>query len=297
MSDARRAVALGMAANVALAIVKLVTGLLGHSMALVADAVESGFDLLGSLVVWSGMRIAGRGEDGDYPYGYGKAEPLASAVVALLLIVAAAGIAVEAVDGLRTPHIGPAPYTLWVLAGVIVVKWGIGRRIAAIGARTGSRAAAADAEHHFADALTSGAAFVGIGIAVLAGPSWSTADEWAALFASGVIFINGVRVLRPALDDLMDRAPGPEVAGPIAAAACSVPGVRTIHKLRIRRSGPAYLVDVHVQADPAMSLDAAHRLSGAVKGAIRAAGPRVAAVLVHMEPDDPAEGAARPPSA
>lgn len=283
---AQSAVATGLVVNAALSAAKLVAGVLGNSYALIADAAESGFDILGSLVVLGGMRIAARREDDEYPFGYGKAEALAGAVVALMLMGAALGIGIEAVREIVTPHHAPAPYTLVVLVVVVVIKWGMGRRVARASAAAGaSTAADADAMHHYADAITSVAAFVGISVALLGGPGWEPADDWAALLASAVIFVNGVRVLRPALGDLMDRAPGAEVRGPVEAAALGVPGVRSIHALRIRRAGTGFHVDVHVQADPQMTLDAAHRLSGAVKAAIRGAGLNVQGVLVHMEPD------------
>jgi cation diffusion facilitator family transporter len=283
---ASRAVFVGLVVNALLAGAKLVAGVLGNSYALVADAAESGFDILGSLVVLGGMRIAARSEDDAYPFGYGKAEALAGAAVALMLMGASVGIALEAIREIRTPHHAPAPYTLVVLVAVIAIKWWMGRRVEQAAHTGTSTAARADAAHHFADAITSAAAFVGISVALIGGPGYEPADDWAALLASAVIFANGVRVLRPALEDLMDRAASAEVRADITRAACGVGGVRSIHALRVRRAGTGYYVDVHVQADPAMTLDAAHQLSGAVKGAMRAAVPTVRGVLVHMEPDE-----------
>lgn len=285
VATAQAAVAAGLLVNAALAAVKLVAGVVGNSYALVADAAESGFDILGSLVVLGGMRIAARGEDDDYPFGYGKAEALAGAVVALMLMGASLGIAVEALREIVTPHHAPAPYTLAVLVAVVAIKWWMGRRVARASAAAGASAAAdADAMHHYADAITSVAAFAGISVALVGGPGYEPADDWAALVASAVIFVNGVRVLRPALADLMDRAPGAAVRAPVEAAALAVAGVRGVHAVRVRRAGTGYFVDLHVQADPGMSLEAAHVLSGMVKGAIRGAVPSVRGVLVHMEP-------------
>jgi divalent metal cation (Fe/Co/Zn/Cd) transporter len=118
------------------------------------------------------------------------------------------------------------------------------------------------------------------------GPRWASADDWAALLAAGVIAYNGVELLRPALHDLMDRMPGDDVVEPVRQAARNVPGVLAVEKLVVRRAGTHLLVDIHVHADPATRLDDAHRLGGMVKGAIRAAVPRVSWVLVHMEPFD-----------
>ena len=270
--------------NAGLAITKLAAGVVGHTYALIADAVESTADIFASTIVWGGLRVAARDPDDAYPFGYGKAEPLAGAVVALMLLAAAVGIALEAVSEIRTPHHTPAPWTLAVLVGVVVVKWTLSRRVHAVGAEIGSTAVTADAWHHMSDAVTSAAAFVGISIALWGGPGWESADDWAALFASGIIVFNGVRMLRPALHDLMDRMPGADVVDPVRHAAASVPGVLATEKLAVRRSGMGYRVTIHVQADPALRLDEAHSLGGAVKAAIRAAVPQVQYVLVHMEP-------------
>ena len=288
---AQRLAQLGLVANVVLAMAKLVAGLLGNSYALVADAIESSTDMLGSAVVWSGLRIARRDPDEAYPFGYGRAEALAAATVAVMMLGAAVGIAIEAVREIRTPHHAPAPWTLAVLAGVVVVKELLARLVAREARATGSVVVSADAGHHRADALTSAAAFVGITVALLGGPGWEPADDWAALVAALVIVWNGVGLLRTAVAELMDRAPDGEVLERVAQAATGTPGVLAIHKLMVRRAGTGMYVDLHVQADPALSLRAAHDLSGAVKGAIRRRVPGVLGVLIHMEPFDGTEDA------
>ena len=213
-----------------------------------------------------------------------------------MLLGAALLIGVEAVREIRTPHHTPAPWTLAVLDGVMVVKWTLSRRVHAVGADTGSTAVKADAAHHLSDAITSAAAFVGISVALVGsryrgGAGWESADDWAALVASAVIAFNGVSMLRAATHDLMDRMPGPEVVEPVRLAAEGVPGVRAIEKLHVRKSGTAYRVTVHVQTDPMMPLRDAHDVGGRVKGAIQAAVPQVGSVLVHLEPY---EGASNP---
>ena len=276
----------GLLVNTVLAITKLVAGILGNAYALIADAVESSADIFSSLIVWGGLRIASRQADEDYPFGYGKAEPLAAAVVALMLFGAAAGIAVEAVREIHTPHHTPAPFTLAVLIGVILTKEVLFRRVVRVGKEVASTAVKADAWHHRSDAITSAAAFIGISIALLGGPGWESADDWAALVASVVIVVNAALLLRPAVHDLMDRSPSGDLLERISAAALATPDVRYIEKLKVRKAGLGYYVDLHVQAEPSMSLRDAHTLSGRVKTAIRAAVPEVAAVLIHMEPHE-----------
>jgi cation diffusion facilitator family transporter len=159
----------------------------------------------------------------------------------------------------------------------------------AVAAQIGSTAVRADAWHHLSDAVTSAAAFIGISVALVGnrvwgGPGWAAADDWAALAAAAIIGYNGITLLRPALNDLMDRMPGEEVVSPIRRVAEAVPGVLAVEKLHVRKTGLAYRVTIHVQADPRMTLDEAHALGGRVKSAIRTAMPEVQDVLVHMEP-------------
>jgi cation diffusion facilitator family transporter len=281
-----RSAQIGMLVNAALAAVKLIAGVLGNAYALIADAVESSADIFSSLVVWRGLQIASREASDEYPFGYGKAEPLAAAVVALMLLGAAGGIAVEAIREIRTPHHSPAPFTLVVLVVVVLVKETLFRKVHAVGSEEGSTAVKADAWHHRSDAITSIAAFIGISIALIGGPGWEMADDWAALFAAGIIVFNAVRLLRPAIDDIMDKSPGPELEELIGRASLGTDGVQAIEKLRIRRVGLGYQVDLHVQAAPQMSLHDAHILSGRVKSAIRAALPKAQVVLIHMEPHE-----------
>jgi cation diffusion facilitator family transporter len=281
----------GLRVNIVLVIVKLVAGIAGHSYALVADAIESSTDIFSSLIVWGGLRITAKPADEDYPYGYGKAEALAAAVVSLMLLGAALGIAVAAVGEIMTPHHMPAPFTLAVIAAVIPVKALLYRRVLKVGSKTGSTAVKADAWHHRSDAITSFAALIGIGVALWGGPGWESADDWAALLAAAVIGANGALLLRPAVHDLMDRMPERPVLERIAAIAQGVEGVRAIEKLRVRKVGMDYFVDLHVQADEMMPLQEAHVLSGKVKGAIRAAVADVAGVLIHMEPYQPTDRA------
>jgi divalent metal cation (Fe/Co/Zn/Cd) transporter len=270
--DTRRGIRAAQTALVVkslLVAVKLAAGIVGHTYALIADAVESSTDIFSSLIVWGGLHVAGQSPDEAHPYGHGKAEAIAGAVVALMLLGGALGIAIGAVH---------------VIAVVVIIKETLFRRTLEVGEKTGSIAVQTDAWHQRSDAITSAAAFVGIAIALWGGPGWESADDWAALFASLVIAANGFRFLRAAVDDLMDRTPEEPIVRAIEAAAHSVPGVQATEKIRVRKIGADYLVDLHVQADPTMSLHEAHIISGKVKYAIRQAVPRVRDALIHMEP-------------
>jgi cation diffusion facilitator family transporter len=284
-----RSVQRGILWNAGLAAVKLIAGVVGNTYALVADAVESMADVFTSAIVYQGLRVSARAPDEDYPFGYGKAESLAAAVVALMLLGAAGVIAFEAIREIRTPHLVPAPWTLVVLVAVIMLKLALSRQVRSVGAEIGSTAVHAEGRHHLSDAVTSAAAFVGISVAIVAsslwpGTRWDSADDWAALVASLVIAYNGVSILRASSRELMDRAPGAEVVVKIRDAAEAVPGVLATEKILVRKAGVVFRVTLHVQASPNISLHDAHVLGGKVKGAIRATEPRVDSVLVHLEP-------------
>ena len=266
--------------------VKFVAGVLGNSYALIADAVESTADILSSAIVWGGLRIASREADEEFPFGYGKAESLAGAIVSLMLLAASVGISIEAIRELRIPHHAPAPFTLVVLVVVVLVKETLFRRVFKVGHEADSTAVKTDAWHHRSDAITSVAAFIGISVALWKGEGWEAADDWAALAAALVIAVNAMLLMRPAVHDLMDRSPDPGFLERIRLAALAVPDVRAIEKLKVRRAGTGFYVDLHVQSDPCLSLHAAHVVSGKVKSAIRVAVERVHGVLIHMEPYD-----------
>jgi cation diffusion facilitator family transporter len=274
----------GLLTNAVLVLVKFIAGIVGHANALVADAVESSADIFSSLIVWMGLSIAARPADEDHPFGHGKAEPIAAAVVSLMLLGAAIGISVIAIREIMTPHHLPAPFTLFVAAGVIITKEILYRRVSKVGREVGSTVVAADAWHHRADAMTSLAAFIGISIALLGGPGWEAADDWAALVAALVIAVNGLRTLKPAISGLMDEAPDSTLKERAIQAASEVEGVESVENLNVRSSGLGFYVDLHVKADGAMSLDAAHEIAAKVKYAILEAIPNCVSVLVHMEP-------------
>jgi cation diffusion facilitator family transporter len=277
---------IGLLINAVLAIVKGVAGVLGNSYALIADAVESTADVFSSLIVWSGLRISAREADEEFPFGYGKAEALAAAIVGLFLVGAAIGIAIESVREIRTPHSAPAPFTLAVLVVVVAIKEILFRRVKALSAAAESTALHADAWHHRSDAMTSFAAFIGISVALIGGPGWESADDWGALAASVIILTMAARALGPAIAELMDRSPTDDVRRAIEGAVRAVPDVRGFHHLKVRRTAGAYFIAIDIQADASMSLHDAHVVSGKVKGAIRAALPTANTVVVHMEPDE-----------
>ena len=272
--------------NVGLALVKCSAGLLGNSFALVADGLESVTDVFSGLVVYFGLKIAVKPPDADHPYGHGKAEPIAAVVVSLALMAAAFGIIYEGIHEINDPHATPAPYTLVVLAGVLIIKELLFRHVGSVGESIGSIAVKSDAWHHRSDALTSAFAFVGISIALLGGPGWEAADGWAALCAALVLLHNAWKQSRPAVLELADIAPDVSLEGQIRAIAGGVPGLLGLDKCFVRKMGFSFYVDLHIIVTGEMTVREGHLLSHKVEDEILKALPQVKEVLVHVEPEE-----------
>ncbi|MBI5092690.1 MAG: cation transporter [Candidatus Hydrogenedentes bacterium] len=275
---------IGALANIMLAAVKGIAGVLGNSYALIADAMESTLDVVGSIVVWSGLRIAMTPPDDDHPYGHGKAEPLAAIVVALGLIAAAVGIAIESIREIHTPHHAPRAFTLVVLAAVVIVKETLFRLVLTVGTEVRSTASKSDAWHHRSDALTSCAAFIGISTALIGGKGYEMADDWAALFACIIIAYNGCRLIRPALAEVMDAALWSDVEEHVREIAIGVDGVKGLDICTVRKMGLDFFVDLHVEVDGGISVRQGHDVAHRVKDSVRAANPAIRDVLIHIEP-------------
>jgi cation diffusion facilitator family transporter len=282
-----RATFIGLTVNTLLAAAKLVAGIVGHSHALVADAVESLADVFSSLIVWRGLVVAAEPADEDHPYGHGKAEPMAAAMVAGMLLVAAGWILITALGEIRAPHQAPEPFTLFVLVGVIVVKEGLFRFVLKEGASVDSSAVKTDAWHHRSDAITSAAAFIGISIALLGGSGYEAADDVAAAVAALIIAWNGWRLLRQAQHELMDRSPSQELIRQIRQLAAAVPQVELVEKCFVRKMGYHHYVDMHVHVDPDMTVARSHQIAHEVKNVICGKIASVRDVLVHIEPAKP----------
>jgi cation diffusion facilitator family transporter len=275
---------LGLATNAVFATVKMLAGIFGHSHALIADAVESMADVFSSLVVWRGVVVAEAPADEDHPYGHGKAEPIAAAVVSTMLLIAAVWIVIGAFRAIAEPHEAPKPFTLIVLVAVIIIKEGLFRFALREAVSVDSSVVATDAWHHRSDAITSFAAAIGIIIALAGGKGFESADDWAAIVAACVIAWNGWRLLRPAMNELMDSSPNREIVDRIRAIAEAVAGVVRVEKCLVRQMGYQYFVDMHVEVDAQMTVLRSHEIAHLVKDNVRGQVPRVRDVLVHIEP-------------
>lgn len=280
-----RSTVIGIFISLGLAIIKGVTGILGNSYALIADAIESTADVFTSGILLIGLRTSLKPADKEHPYGHGKAESLAALVISLGLLCAAGIIIKESIVNISTPHKNPAPYTLIVLVLVIVIKELLSRYVNKIGEETNSHGVKADAFHHRSDAITSAAAFIGISIALIGGTGYQNADDYAALIASSIILINAYLIARPAIDELMDASADENMIVEIKKLACSVDGVIEIEKTFVRKTGSSFLVDIHVIVTGTLSVADGHKIAHDVKDTIIQTEPRVKDVLVHVEPD------------
>jgi len=274
----------GLVINIVLSSAKIVAGLLGNAYVLIADGIESAFDVAGSVIIWSALKFAARPPDATHPYGHGKAEPIAAIIVSVGVLAAALGLAIQSVRELFLPHHAPAPFTLGILIIAVIIKEILYRYVIRFGRDVESTAIQTDAWHHRTDAMTSVAAFIGISVALVGGEAWQSADDWAALFACGLIGANGYRLLRPALFEIMETAPRGQIVDVVRDAARAVPGVVEIEKLLIRKMGLSFYVDLHVKVNGAISVREGHHIAHAVKHAIQDSDRRIADVLVHIEP-------------
>jgi cation diffusion facilitator family transporter len=290
-NESRKLLLAGILINFIVAVAKIASGLLGHSQALIADGIESSLDVLSSTMMWGAIKYAERPPDSGHPYGHGKMESLAAVGGSLLLVAAGATLGFHSLRQIlalqRSTEFGNAPagFTLVVLVGTILLKeglfWWFRRRAKAIE----SRALQAEAWHHRSDALTSLAAGVGISAALIGGPGWRQADAWAALFSCGLIIFNGIGMLRASIGELLDAQAAPEMVTEILAAVQAVPGVTSVEKCRVRKSGFMRFADIHVRVSGDSTVREGHDIAHRVKNSLLQGNFHLADVVVHIEPE------------
>lgn len=276
---------LSLISNFLIAVVKGTAGFFGNSYALIADAIESTTDVFASFLVILGIKYSSKPADENHPYGHGKIEPLITFIVVGFLIIAAVGIAYESVMHIMTPHKVPKPWTLIVLGTIILWKELSYRFTIKRSKDTGSTSLKAEAWHHRSDAITSVAAFVGISIALVFGEGYETADDWAALFASGFILYNSYLIFRPALGEVMDEHFYDDMIEEIRDVSSKVDGVIDTEKCFVRKSGMKYHVDLHAIVDGKISVKEGHDISHKLKDELISQIPSIRTVLIHIEPE------------
>lgn len=273
-------------ANTGLAIIKGLAGFFGNSYALIADAIESTTDIFSSLLVLLGLKYAKRPADKNHPYGHGKIEPLITFVVVAFLVTSATIIAYESIQHIRTPHKIPKPWTLFILGGIILWKEVSYRIVIKKSVETNSTSLRADAWHHRSDAITSVMAFIGISIAIIFGEGYETADDWAALLASGFILYNSYLIFRPALGEIMDENLYDDLIQEIRNESLKVDGILGTEKCFIRKTGTMYHIDLHAIVDADISVKEGHDLAHKLKDSLRNGIENLGHVLIHIEPSE-----------
>ena len=285
-----RVTLVGSAGNVLLTIVKFIAGVLGHSSAMVADAVHSLSDLVTDIVVIVFVGISARPQDESHDYGHGKFETLATLLISLALVAAAIGIivsgAVKFAAWLGGEELtSPGALALWVALLSIVVKEVMFRYTAYKGRKLSSPALTANAWHHRSDALSSIGAAIGIGGAVLLGGRWAVLDPLASIVVGTMLLEVAWKILRPSMGELTDASLPEETEGEILSIIHSCPGVSEPHNLRTRRIGNRVAIEAHIRLDGNLTLSEAHDRTSEIEHRLKERFGSDALITLHMEPE------------
>lgn len=281
---AKKTILFSIVASFLLASIKWFAGFFGNSFALIADAIESTSDIFSSILILLGIKYAERPADKTHPYGHGRIEPLITFIVVIILVVSATVIAYTSIINIQTPHEQPKPWTLIVLALIIVWKEICYQVIIKRAKLLNSSSLRADAWHHRGDAITSIAAFVGISISIYFGEGYESADDWAALFASALILYNSYRIFRPALGEIMDENLFEEMVDEIKLKSTNVIGVIDTEKCYVRKVGMGFLVDIHAIVPSEYTVKQGHDIAHDLKDYLMEEMPQISNVFVHIEP-------------
>ncbi|HVJ85477.1 MAG TPA: cation diffusion facilitator family transporter [Caulifigura sp.] len=279
-----RAAWLGLVVNLTLGLAKLIGGIVGDSFALISDSVNSLGDVVATVVVLIAVRIAQQPADDEHPYGHTRAEAIAASTVAVLIMVSALGIGWEAIQRLTLIHSLPEAWTLWIAGINVVIKEWLYRYKVRVGKRTGSQAMIANAWDHRSDALCALAVLIGLATVRWGDGRWMWADEVAALVVVGAILFTSLRLYRDSASELMDLQADNTMVDQVRTMASSIPGVRGVEKLWVRKSGLEYFVDIHLEVDPDLTVAEGHRIGHVVKDRLTGCFASIRDVLVHLEP-------------
>lgn len=279
----------GSAVNFLLLVFKFAAGILGHSAAMLADAVHSLSDFVTDVIVIVFVRISNKPQDKGHDYGHGKYETLATAIIGLLLLIVGFGILWNGATSIYTFLRGgklEEPGMVALIAAVvsIVLKEIIYRYTVAKGKKLNSQAVVANAWHHRSDVLSSVGTAVGIGGAILLGEHWRVLDPIAAVIVSFFIMKVAVQLLIPCVDELLEKSLPDEVEKEIEQALLSFPGVSEPHHLRTRRIGSYCAIEVHVRMDGQITLEEAHNTATAIERKLKEMFGEGTLINIHVEP-------------
>ena len=265
--------------------IKFLAGIFGHSAAMVADAIHSLSDILSSVIVLIGLKVARRQPDREHPYGHSKAESVAAQIVSVFLVFLGGMIFFNSWKNIfKSDYEAPSSYVLFIAFASIVIKEGLFRYKSRLGKEIHSSSLVVDAWHHRSDALSSIAVLVGVFLALIGGPKFHIADHIAAMAVALIICYTGVKMLRKTSSELMDQVLTGPPAEKIKILALEVEGVKAVEKLFIRKSGMDLIIDIHVEVDPALSVVEGHNIAGEVKAKLMGKIESLRGVMVHVEP-------------
>lgn len=288
----------GSFVNFLLVIFKFIAGILGHSAAMIADAVHSLSDFATDIVVLIFTRISNKPQDKNHDYGHGKYETLATAIIGIVLFAVGASICWNGLQAIQTVWQGgrlPAPGMLAFAGAIIsiVSKELIYRYTIHVGRKINSSAVIANAWHHRSDAFSSIGTAIGIGGAIVLGESWSVLDPMAAVVVSFFIMKVAVQLLKPCVDELTEKSLPDEIEKEICLIAENTPGVSAIHNLRTRRIGNHYAIEMHVRMDGHLTLYEAHAKASVIENKLKEKYGNETHVGIHVEPVKDADGTYR----
>ena len=288
-----KATLVGSAGNVALLTFKLIAGIVGHSSAMIADAVHSLSDFATDVVVLFFVNVGSRPQDESHDYGHGKYETIASFVIGLALVAAATGIVVS--GGVKLANwiggetlVVPEQIALWAALVSIVVKELLYQYTVRVGRKENSQAVISNAWHHRSDALSSVGAAIGIGGAILLGERWAVLDPIASIVVGLMLARVAVKLLKNSIDELTEGSLPAETEKEIEKLIESEPGVCEPHNLRTRRIGNHIAIEVHVRMDGSVTLEQSHRCATGIELKLKERFGGETHVTVHMEPTKPA---------
>lgn len=280
-----RTTLVGTVVNIVLIGLKLWGGIVGRSQALIADAVDSIADLIGNAIVIIGLKWGRKPADDDHHYGHARIETTAGMIVGFLVIVAAASIGYSAVDSIMTGEMRrPTLLAVIIAASSILIKETLYWYTVLAGRRIRSQALIATAWNYRSDALSALAVLIGVGAAYI-NPEWQIADPIAALLVGLLILRTGVKFTWSAFKEVVDTAPDRKVLEEISDLAAGVDGVREVHDLMARLSGPLIFVDIHVVVNPSLTVREGHIVAKRVESTLRNSIPDIARVTIHIDPD------------
>jgi len=284
MDTGQRIAATGMAVSGALALLKILAGLAGHSTAVVADGLESAGDVFSSGFVLLGLTLAAKPADENHPYGHGRLEILTGLLIGMILTAGGALISYGAFERLGRPHEPLESFVVWPLVASLLAKTAMAAYKFRAGRRSGSAALAADALNDAMDSLSAITALAAVGLALLDPLRFRDADRYGGFLVGLIVISAGVRVVRDTALQLMDTMPDDDMMVLIRSAACTVRGVRGVEKCFARKTGMRYHVDLHLEVDPDMTVRQSHEIAHEVRERILKTLDWVADVLVHVEP-------------